>query len=130
MAKKFVPVILQVTRPLRKFLQNRHKYDLEAFLEMITSETYAFFIKKENIEPEKFFHLIEHYYLYDEFKLIKKIDKKLGMKMLFQKEDIKFRIKIKPYIKVASSEIGPFGFGNNCVEHKIQGLFVIIKIFD
>lgn len=130
MANDSLPLILQIGRPLRKFLKNDYDYGIEFFPIMTGLNMYAFYIKKENIDSNDLFYLIHNHYLYNGFKLVAEKIEENEIKMFFEKKDEKIEFEIKMYrFFMLNKELGNFSFGYNDFRQGKGGFFTTIELF-
>lgn len=132
MANDSLPLILQIGRPLRKLLKKDYKYKIEPFPIMtgLNMYIYAFYAKKENIDSNDLFYIVNNHYFYEGFKLVDKQIEEDEIKIFFEKKDEKIEFEIKMYrFFMLNRELGNFSFGYNDFRQGKGGFFTTIQVF-
>lgn len=116
---------LTISEPLREFLEYE-KYKIERLETIANARKSMFYASKQSINHTNLYENI--FYFYQQEKNFKCL-KRNAVKMVFQKLNVRFRIKIYPYFtlnKIDSLE--SFSFGDNDFSENNGGAFITIEL--
>lgn len=116
---------LTISEPLREFLESEN-YKIEKLETIVNTRMSMFYASKLKINHTELYNLIFYFYQQERhFKCLKWN----AIKMVFQKLNVRFRIKIFPYFtlnKIDSLE--SFSFGDNDFSENNGGSLITIEL--